>query len=150
MPRFGFKSEDQVSLIQVQKNAFILNWLKHEEEYPHFTEKIKPAFDKYFQVFKEFLQEDVNLQEIRVSLYELTYHNTVSVCDYWKGPCETPNIIPSFKIPDWGLETSPSTRLSSVPTLIHFPTICSCGLQSAVWSKLLKRWSRCCSSKFQQ
>ena len=55
-------------------------------------------------MFKEFVQEDVNSQKPKVDLYELTYHNTVSVCDYWKGPSETTNVIPSFKIPDWGLD----------------------------------------------
>ena len=62
MPRYWFISEDEVNLIQVQKNAFIFNWRRRGEDYPHFFENLKPAFDKYFSVFEEFARVETEMK----------------------------------------------------------------------------------------
>ena len=102
MPRFWFVSENEVNLIQVQKSAFLLNWRKRESEYPHFTEHLKPSFDKYYDVFEEFIREDVGVGDLKIGRCELTYVDLIQPCDYWKGPEDTTNLIPSFVVPDFG------------------------------------------------
>jgi hypothetical protein len=42
-PRFWFEAADGITLIQLQKNAFIFNWRKRDNDYPHF-EAVKAAF----------------------------------------------------------------------------------------------------------
>ena len=102
MPRFWFISENESNLIQVQKNAFLLNWRKRESEYPHFTEHLKPNFDKYYDVFDEFAREDVGVGDLQIGRCELTYVDLIQPCDYWKGPEDTSKLIPSFVVPDFG------------------------------------------------
>ena len=66
MPRFWFVSEDEINLIQVQKGAFLFNWRKRKTEYPHFSEHLKPYFDRYFTMFDEFIGEEVNPRASRL------------------------------------------------------------------------------------
>jgi uncharacterized protein (TIGR04255 family) len=47
MPRFWLISKNDAILLQIQKNAFLLNWRKRDSDYPHF-ENVKSSFDKYF------------------------------------------------------------------------------------------------------
>ena len=100
MPRFWFVSEDETNLIQVQKNAFLLNWRKRKAEYPHFSEHLKPCFDSYFAVFNEFLREDVGVSDLGIGACELTYIDVIDPCEYWQGPQDTSRLIPSFAVPD--------------------------------------------------
>ncbi len=102
MPRFWFVSKDEVNLIQVQKGAFFLNWRRRKTEYPHFEEHLKPCFDRYYGVFEKFLEEDVGAPGPGIHRCELTYVNVIEPCEYWRGPQDTPRLIPSFAIPDCG------------------------------------------------
>lgn len=103
MPRFWFVAEDKINLIQLQKNAFMLNWRRRDAKYPHFSENLKPAFDKYYRVFEDFVRDDVGNSDIKIDLCELTYINTIDACEYWKGPQDTANVIPSFAILETGI-----------------------------------------------
>ena len=105
MPRFWFVSDDEVNLIQVQNNAYFLNWRKREKEYPHFHEQLKPSFDRYLTGFKEFLRVEIGIPDIGIGLCELTYVDVIESCEYWKGPQDTPRLIPSFTTLDCGIET---------------------------------------------
>ncbi len=100
MPRYWFVSEDQVTLIQIQQDAFFLNWRRKDSEYPHFEENLKPSFDKYYGIFKSFLKNDLGVENLRIGHCELTYIDLIEPPEYWKGPLDTPNVIPSFSIPD--------------------------------------------------
>ena len=102
MPRFWFISEDQASLIQIQKDTFIFNWRRSDTAYPHFDEHIKPAFDKYYRVFEEFVRTDAGVQEFGIDRRTLTYHNMIEPCDYWEGRQDTVKVIPSFAVPGCG------------------------------------------------
>lgn len=104
MPRFWFVADDKVNLVQLQKNAFMLNWRRRDAEYPHFDENLKPAFDRYFGLFEDFARKDVGADQINIDLCELTYINTIESCEYWQGPQDTARVIPSFAIPDVGTE----------------------------------------------
>ena len=114
MPRYWFVSEDNVNLIQVQKNAFLLNWRSRDTDYPHFTEHLKPNFDKYYGIFERFLREDVGEQSVRIGLCELTYVDLIEPCTYWQGPQDTSNVIPSFVLPDCGLGDSVASAFNTV------------------------------------
>lgn len=50
MPRYWFIAGDSINLIQVQKDALMLNWRRQDMDYPGYT-RVKPAFDKYYTVF---------------------------------------------------------------------------------------------------
>ena len=114
IPRYWFISEDEVNLIQVQRNAFMLNWRRRNEEYPHFADHLKPTFDKYFQVFEDFLREDVGVGDPGIDLCELTYVNTIESCQYWQGPQDTANVIPSFAFLKTGMD--PASALNCAYT----------------------------------
>ena len=85
MSRFWFVSEDEVSSIQVQKSAFLLNWRRRSFKYPHFAANLKPGFDKYLGIFMEFLRNDVGVEAPAISHYELAYVNVIELSDYWQG-----------------------------------------------------------------
>ena len=99
MPRYWFVSEDKVNLIQVQKNAYFLNWRRHNSDYPHFFEQLKPSFDQYYDIFESFIREEVGEHNINIEMCELTYVDAIEPCDYWQGPLDTAKVIPSFSLP---------------------------------------------------
>jgi len=102
MPRFWFVSKEGDNLIQVQRNAFLFNWRKRESEYPRFSEHLKSSFDKYYDVLEAFAREDTSVGEIKIRRCELTYVDLIRPCEYWRGPEDTPKLIPSFALPDFG------------------------------------------------
>lgn len=97
MPRYWFIAGDDVRLIQVQKNAFMFNWRRRDDnEYPRYHANIKPTFDRYYSVFDDFIRTEVNVPNISIDMCELTYVNTVEPCVFWKNLQDTPKIIPAF------------------------------------------------------
>jgi len=101
MPRYWFVSEDEITLLQVQKDAFLLNWRRRDSEYPHYAESLKPSFDEYYRIFEKFLQKDVGVPFPTIGRCELTYINMITPSDFWRGPQDTSDVIRSFSIPDW-------------------------------------------------
>ena len=114
MPRYWFISDDEINLIQDQKNAFIFNWRRRNGDYPHFLENLKPAFDKNFSVFEEFARAETETTNIPIDLCELTYVNAIERCEYWSGPADTPNVIPSFCVPDTGIDATSDPSFNCV------------------------------------
>ena len=53
-------------------------------------------FDKYYNLFDEFIRTEVDIPKLSVDLCELTYINTIERCDFWTGPQDTDKIISSF------------------------------------------------------
>ena len=102
MPRYWMIADDDINLIQIQKNAFMFNWRRRDDEYPHY-ENLKPVFDKYYSNFQEFILSETEIERLQIDVCELTYINTIESCDYWSGPGDTQNVIPSFSIPTIGL-----------------------------------------------
>ena len=103
MPRYWFIADNEINLIQVQKNAFMFNWRRRGKEYPKYYNDIKPNFDKYYGMFSEFIRTQIEIGEPNIDLCELTYINTLQLCDYWEGPQDTGKIIPSFTIIKTGI-----------------------------------------------
>lgn len=97
MPRLWLESTDQETVIQIQKNAFMLNWRSRGGRYPSY-EKVKEDFDTYKKLFFKFLKEVLNEEEPKTRLADLTYTNLVKRSDYWTGLQDTSKIIPNFSI----------------------------------------------------
>ena len=99
MPRYWFIATDDITLMQIQKNAFIVNWRRRgEARYPGFQE-VKSTFDDLYQQFTEFLRTEFDMNENTINLCELTYIDVIEECDYWHGPEDTNQVIPAFSIP---------------------------------------------------
>ena len=106
MPRYWFIADDDINLIQIQKNAFMFNWRRRDDVYPRFHRNIKPAFDKYYGLFSELIRTEIQNEEPAIDLCELTYINAVERCEFWDGPEDTEKIIPSFPLLSPGIEVS--------------------------------------------
>jgi uncharacterized protein (TIGR04255 family) len=102
MPRFWLTSEDETILLQIQKNAFLLNWRKRDSEYPHF-ENVKSFFDQYLNTYSEFLKNDLGIQLPTLHIAELTYSNLIESTEYWRDVSDTTRLFPAISIPDPGL-----------------------------------------------
>ncbi|MCL2713213.1 MAG: TIGR04255 family protein [Alphaproteobacteria bacterium] len=101
MPRFWLSSEDGATVVQIQKNAFLLNWRKRADAYPHF-DNVKGLFDKYFYLFSTFVRSELKIDTINIQTAELTYSNLIEHGSYWTGPLDTARVLPSFAILDVG------------------------------------------------
>ena len=106
MPRYWFIAEDDINLIQIQRNAFMFNWRRRKEDYPLFYNDIKPTFDKYHGIFSEFIRRELGVNEVSMDLCELAYINTLEQCEYWEGPQDTNKVIPLFQMPKSGGDSS--------------------------------------------
>lgn len=115
MPRYWFIAEDQVSLLQVQKNAFLFNWRRRDaHDYPHFHENLKPTFDKYYSRFADFVASELDASPLAIDLCELTYINLIERCEYWSGPEDTPNVVPEFVVPRFGVQAASAPAFNCV------------------------------------
>ena len=103
MPRYWFITQNGINLIQIQQNAFMFNWRRRDEEYPRFHRNIKPTFDKYYGIFNEFVRTQINDTDLTIDRCELVYINTLEAFEFWTGPQDTTNVIPSFSILDLGI-----------------------------------------------
>lgn len=95
MPRYWVISKDDISLIQLQKNAFMFNWRRREKDYPHY-DNLKEAFDRHYGHFADFIRDDVGIENPSIDVCELTYINMIEPCEYWSGISDTNTVIPSF------------------------------------------------------
>ncbi len=102
MPRFWLVSEDETILLQIQKNAFLLNWRKRNSECPHF-ENVKLFFDKYLDIYSIFLKKELGVELPSLQIAELTYSNILESTEYWRDVGDTTRLIPAISIPDPGL-----------------------------------------------
>jgi len=104
LPRFWFSAEDDSTLIQIQKNAFLVNWRKREGSYPHY-ENVKKEFDKNFDEFVKFLKTSVGIEDVYIDRCELSYINNIGESDFYRGLEDVKKIIPSISFPDTGLKS---------------------------------------------
>ncbi len=98
MPRYWLESGDGTTLIQIQRNAFLINWRRRNTNYPHF-EAVKEFFDNTLHNFIAFLDEELHEPTPRMQLAELTYINAIEPCDYWLSLLDTRKVLPSFSLP---------------------------------------------------
>ena len=108
MPRYWLESTDGATLMQIQGNAFLVNWRRRNTEYPHF-EAVKGFFDSSCRNFFSFLEEELHETVPRVQLAELTYINSIEKCEYWSSLLDTSIVLPRFALPvPTQNETSPA------------------------------------------
>jgi uncharacterized protein (TIGR04255 family) len=102
LPRFWLSSADDTMLVQLQRNALLLNWRKRDQMYPHY-ETVKREFDRVYGIFAEFVREKVR-QDFAIEATELSYINLAQASDYWSGVNDIARVIPSFHPIGIGLE----------------------------------------------
>ncbi len=96
LPRYWFVSEDDTQLIQLQRDILIFNWRRREgQEYPRYS-SIKQAFNKYFDRLEKFVITELGVSALGIDTCELVYGNVVQAGEYWKGPQDTPKVMPAF------------------------------------------------------
>jgi uncharacterized protein (TIGR04255 family) len=117
LPRFWLTSTDETMLVQLQRNAFLLNWRKRDQVYPHY-ETVKREFDRVYGIFAEFVRETVR-QDFAIEAAELTYINLAQAGEYWSGVNDIARVIPSFRPVEVGVEgaTLENTTQSTVWTV---------------------------------
>lgn len=117
LPRFWLSSADETMLVQVQRNAFLLNWRKRDQMYPHY-EAVKQEFDRVYGIFAEFMRDTVR-QDFAIEAAELTYINLAQAGEYWSGVNDIARVIPSFRPVEIGIEraTLADTTQSTVWTV---------------------------------
>jgi uncharacterized protein (TIGR04255 family) len=97
LPRFWLEAKGGDTLMQIQKNAFLFNWRKRENVYPHY-DSVKRAFDTNFSRYHRFLEKELGARP-NLQIAELTYINVIESCEYWQNTSDTAAIFPRFKIP---------------------------------------------------
>lgn len=100
MPRYWFIAVDDINLIQVQKDAIMLNWRHRGVGYPGYS-RIKPVFDRYYTVFGDFVAAEFGIG-LGVNSCELTYVNVLEQSELWSAARDTERVINSFWVPDAG------------------------------------------------
>ena len=95
MPRFWLTSSDESHLVQLQRNALILNWRRRNSDYPSF-EPVKAEFDRVYESFEAFVQTINPEAPIKIERVELAYVNMIEPCDYWNSATDTSVVIPSY------------------------------------------------------
>lgn len=94
LPRFWFSKADHPTLIQVQRNAFILNWRKGSNStYPHY-EEVEKNFWNEFTEYVSFIQETLGTKLDVVNKCELTYIDIIEKNDLFSSLAELKNILP--------------------------------------------------------
>lgn len=105
MPRYGFRSGDETTVIQVQRNTFVFNWRRGGGDYPGFDASLMPSFDEYFRIFENFCCDRLQVPTLALDHCSLSYFNTIRQCEYWDGPRDTRRVLPHVNLPDLGTNT---------------------------------------------
>jgi uncharacterized protein (TIGR04255 family) len=95
MPRFWLTSLDESHLVQLQRNALILNWRRRYADYPSF-EPVKAEFDSVYEAFLTFVRGINPEVPLQIERAELAYVNMVEPCEYWQSAADTQAVIPSY------------------------------------------------------
>src|SRR5581483_2193773 len=97
MPRYWLVAADDAHLLQIQRNAFLVNWRKrNDSDYPHF-ETVKKVFDQQYENLVAFLKAEADTGEVTIDVCELTYINLIEAGEYWKEVGGVSAVVPSFR-----------------------------------------------------
>ncbi|MGA2228893.1 MAG: TIGR04255 family protein [Syntrophobacteraceae bacterium] len=96
LPRVWFLQKKGNCIIQVQRDRFLHNWRKvdNQEQYPRY-DKVKQSFFDGLRHFESFMAEN-SLGTIDPVQYEMTYLNHVEQGEGWSDLGEIGNIFPDF------------------------------------------------------
>jgi uncharacterized protein (TIGR04255 family) len=97
LPRFWFYNNALPTLIQVQRNSFMLNWRLlpslPNAEYPHY-ETVAEDFWRELDDYKAFIQDFVGGKLDPIQRCELTYVNVIPPNELFSKPEEFVNVLP--------------------------------------------------------
>lgn len=96
LPRFWFASENGDLLLQLQRNALLLNWRKREKAYPHY-DAVKGEFNRVKAELDSFVRSTLAVELPSVAQCELAYINLFEDQEYFRDFADTKNVIPSFQ-----------------------------------------------------
>jgi uncharacterized protein (TIGR04255 family) len=97
LPRFWFSGKDDPNLIQIQRDAFILNWRRGTNTaYPHY-EQVEQDFWEHFDTYRRFVEESMYHKIDLITRCELTYINVIERNTYFSAPADIGNIVPFLK-----------------------------------------------------
>lgn len=102
LPRQRFTSKDGNNVIQIQRDRFIFNWRKvnQDDSYPRYL-KVIESFEEKLSIFENFLQSgNINVEPIQ---NELTYINQIPQGDLWETIQDIRNIFPKIDLSFNGL-----------------------------------------------
>ncbi len=101
--RCWFLSEDQLQLIQVQPDRFVVNWRKLDTEaaYPRYR-SLRDRFVRELEQFLDFIRQE-DLGEFQPLQCEVTYVNHLFMGEGWESRTDLPNVLTV-----WSGETSES------------------------------------------
>lgn len=95
--RLWFVDQQNTEMVQLQSDRFIKNWRRTDgNEYPRYAATIKPAFERDYAEFKQFITEQ-GLGEIRINQCEVTYVNHIVAGDGWDDLGEVEKIFSIWK-----------------------------------------------------
>lgn len=95
IPRFWFHSDKHPTLIQIQRNAFMLNWrrVSDAQDYPHF-EAVVDDFWRELGTYTTFIGDIVGGKLDVVQKCELTYINLVEQSEFFASPSDVKAVLP--------------------------------------------------------
>lgn len=99
LPRFWFHSEKHPTLVQIQRNAFMLNWRRvagaSAGDYPHY-EIVAKDFWKELQSYTAFIDDAFGSKIDLVQRCELNYVNLITSNNHFSKLSDIKNILPSL------------------------------------------------------
>lgn len=93
-PRLWFLSADGSELIQVQRDRFVFNWRRREENYPRY-EAVRGAFSEHLSIFLGFLETE-GFPSPTFNQWELSYINQIEPSEEWSSHGDVGAVIPSW------------------------------------------------------
>jgi uncharacterized protein (TIGR04255 family) len=98
LPRFWFFSDVQPTLVQVQRNAFMLNWRllpnAPPADYPHYETVIKDFWQE-LEGYKAFVQENIGRKLDPIQRCELIYVNLITTNEIFANQGQLMNVLPT-------------------------------------------------------
>lgn len=99
LPRFWFTSDTDPILVQVQRNAFMVNWRRlpgaQAGEYPHYENVVRKFWEE-FERYKDFIRDVVDGKIDVIQRCELTYINILgSYPEIFTEPSQLERVVPA-------------------------------------------------------
>ena len=90
-PRYRIANQKRSRMIQIQNGRFHYNWMKKDEEYPHY-ETVRAKFDQLFSKFQSFVR-DQRIGIIEGDQWEITYVDLMPKGLMWTKVSEIPRLF---------------------------------------------------------
>jgi uncharacterized protein (TIGR04255 family) len=99
LPRFWFHSDKHPTLVQIQRNAFMLNWRRiagaDGGDYPHY-ETVVRDFWQELEAYAAFVRDTIGGKLDVVQRCELNYINVIQQNEFFAAPSDIKSVLPSL------------------------------------------------------